>query len=172
MTLAIFAGGFGTAEAQHVHEPSMYAGQSDSGIAALSQEEYDALLAGAGMGLARAAELNHYPGPLHVLELADSLHLTSDQRTEVERIRAVMLERAVDLGARIVEAEREMDMRFRHGHADTAAIREATAAIAVLQGELRYTHLLAHIELKQLLEPDQIDAYDRLRGYAEPQRRP
>lgn len=150
----------------------MYASQTDSGIAALSQEEYDELLAGAGMGLARAAELNHYPGPLHVLELADSLHLTAEQRSEVERVRAAMLEAAIDLGRRIIEAEQEMDMRFQHGHADGEFVRQATASIAVLQGELRYTHLAAHIELKQLLEPDQIATYDRLRGYTPPERKP
>ena len=30
------------------------------------------------MGLALAAELNGYPGPLHVIELADSLRLTPE----------------------------------------------------------------------------------------------
>ncbi len=35
------------------------------------------------MGLALAAELNGYPGPAHVIELADSLELTEAQRTRI-----------------------------------------------------------------------------------------
>ena len=41
-------------------------------------------LAGAGMGYAKAAELNSYPGPMHVLELADRLGLTPDQQTKTK----------------------------------------------------------------------------------------
>jgi len=152
--------------AQHEHQHSPYADQNPSGIAALSAEELEALETGAGMGLARAAELNHYPGPLHVLELADSLVLTRDQRSEVERIRAGMLARAIELGGQVIEAERSLNTRFEHGHIDDAAVREATAAIGALQGELRYTHLAAHLAVKALLTPAQVETYDRLRGYS------
>jgi hypothetical protein len=40
---------------------------------ALSDQEVSALLDGHGAGFAKAAELNGYPGPMHVLELADRL---------------------------------------------------------------------------------------------------
>ena len=43
-----------------------YAGQQARSIKALDDAEIDTLLNGRGMGLARAAELNHYPGPKHV----------------------------------------------------------------------------------------------------------
>ena len=42
-------------------------------VNALSPDEVQQYLAGAGMGYAKAAELNHFPGPMHVLELADKL---------------------------------------------------------------------------------------------------
>ena len=42
-------------------------------IKALSDQQIADLGAGRGMGLALAAELNGYPGPSHVLELADKL---------------------------------------------------------------------------------------------------
>jgi hypothetical protein len=42
-------------------------------IKALSAEDITALNEGRGMGLAVPAELNAYPGPVHVLELADRL---------------------------------------------------------------------------------------------------
>src|SRR4051794_20423334 len=40
-------------------------------IKALSAEEVSQLERGGGLGHGRAAELNHYPGPGHVLDLAD-----------------------------------------------------------------------------------------------------
>jgi hypothetical protein len=53
-----------------------YAGQLTRSIKALSPEDIDELRKGAGMGLAKAAELNGYPGPLHVLALTTELRLT------------------------------------------------------------------------------------------------
>ena len=38
------------------------------------------------MSLALAAELNGYPGPLHVLELADRLGLSAEQRGKVQQL--------------------------------------------------------------------------------------
>jgi hypothetical protein len=42
------------------------------------------------MGLALAAELNGDPDPLHVLELADQLHLAVEQRRRVQRLYELM----------------------------------------------------------------------------------
>lgn len=38
------------------------------------------------MGFAKAAELNSYPGPKHVLDLGDRLKLTTQQRQQVQAI--------------------------------------------------------------------------------------
>ena len=57
-----------------------YAGMQTRGIKALSDSQIGDLQAGRGMSLALAAELNGYPGPLHVLELADKLGLSAEQR--------------------------------------------------------------------------------------------
>ena len=46
-----------------------YIGQESREITALAASEVIDLLADKGMGLARAAELKGYPGPMHVLEL-------------------------------------------------------------------------------------------------------
>ena len=56
-----------------------YAGQQGRDIKALSEQETADLLAGRGMGLAQAGELNHHPGPAHVLELKDRLALMPGQ---------------------------------------------------------------------------------------------
>jgi hypothetical protein len=45
-----------------------------------------ALLKGEGMGMAKAAELNGYPGPTHVLTLAKELALTESQLQQVTAI--------------------------------------------------------------------------------------
>ena len=65
---------------------SPYRGQETREIKALSAQEVSDLLAGKGMGFAKAAELNGYPGPKHVLELAGPLALTPEQ---VEGTRAI-----------------------------------------------------------------------------------
>ena len=67
-------------------ESSPYAGLEGRAIKALSEEEIADLLAGRGAGMALPAELNHYPGPKHVLELAANLRLTPDQQAETRRL--------------------------------------------------------------------------------------
>jgi len=54
-----------------------YAGMQTRPIKALSEQQVADLGAGRGTGLALAAELNGYPGPSHVLELADKLDLSA-----------------------------------------------------------------------------------------------
>src|SRR5258708_15865329 len=68
--------GFAPASAQE--QP--YAGYEQRPIKALSAQQISDLRAGRGMGLALAAELNGYPGPTHLLELADKLGLSGAQR--------------------------------------------------------------------------------------------
>jgi len=48
---------------------SPYAGEELNEIKSLSPVEINDLLQGNGMGFAKAAELNQYPGPRHVLEI-------------------------------------------------------------------------------------------------------
>ena len=62
-----------------------YAGQQARTIKALSDEDIAALRKGEGMGMAKAAELNGYPGPIHVLTLSSELKLTDSQRQQVCR---------------------------------------------------------------------------------------
>ena len=150
----------------HAEHVSEYAGQEGGDIPSLSQTEIDGLRGGAGMGLARAAELNHFPGPKHVLEMEVELELTPEQRDRVTRIREVMEREAIELGERIIEGERELGMRFRHGHIDETSLATELDRIADLRGDLRFVHLRAHLETARVLTAAQIDAYDTLRGYA------
>lgn len=55
-------------------------------IKALSAADVEGLRAGRGMSLALAAELNGYPGPLHVLERGGQLALSQSQRTATQEL--------------------------------------------------------------------------------------
>lgn len=171
LTVAVFLGAV-PARAQHEqHEghESPYAGMEGSEIPALTAQELEDLRSGAGMGFAKAAELNQYPGPRHVLEMAEALELTDEQRMEIEGIHAHMKARAIELGEAIIEAERTLDRRFEHGHIDDEALASATMEIAILYGRLRHTHLRAHLATRDVLGKGQIAEYDRLRGYEDEQ---
>ncbi|WP_019584021.1 Spy/CpxP family protein refolding chaperone [Thioalkalivibrio sp. ALE16] len=134
-------------------------------IKALSAQEIEDLLEGRGMGMALPAELHGYPGPMHVLEVADSLELTPEQRRETERLFAAMREQARDLGRRIVERERELDARFAEGGISSATIESLTVEIGELRGRLRHVHLSYHLEMDALLDAEQKARYREARGY-------
>jgi hypothetical protein len=72
----------GTAQAQHASS-SPYSGLEEWPIKALSDQQIADLRAGRGMGLALPAELNGYPGPIHVLELGDQLRLMPVSRQSI-----------------------------------------------------------------------------------------
>lgn len=144
---------------------SSYAGQEGREIKALSPQEIHSYRIGEGMGYAKAAELNHYPGPKHVLGFAKELGLSAEQVGRSEQIRARMHGEAVRLGNAIVEKERALDRLFAAGTATGETLAKAMKEIAALQGELRAAHLMAHIEMKQVLTPAQVSLYDTLRGY-------
>ena len=163
LSLVIFVLPLSVFAQQH---PFPYAGQESREIKALSDEDIRAYLNGLGMALAKAGELNHYPGPMHVLEFADQLKLTAAQRQRTEEIRKVMLDGAIPIGKRIVEKEAELDKLFASGVIDNTKLDAALADIGRLQGELRAVHLRAHLEQKRILTPEQVTKYDELRGYA------
>jgi len=145
---------------------SPYAGQQQRTIKALSDRDIEDLRAARGMGLAKAAELNSYPGPAHVLELATDLHLTDAQRAATQKIFETMRAKAVPLGTQIIAAEGELDRAFGQAQITPDELRTRLQAIAKLQAELRAVHLEAHIAQRTLLRPEQIARYDALRGYS------
>jgi hypothetical protein len=88
-----------TLAASTVFAQSPYSGLQTRSIKALSEQQVADLTAGRGMGLALAAELNGYPGPSHVLELADKLDLSAEQRARVQQLFASMKQEALPLGS-------------------------------------------------------------------------
>jgi hypothetical protein len=150
-----------------------YAGQQARQIKALSDEDITALRRGEGMGMAKAAELNGYPGPAHVLALARQLSLTDEQSRRVQLVFDRMSAAAKPLGDEVIAHERTLDQLFAVGRANHDSVAAEAASIGELQGRLHSVHLVAHLEMRTLLSSDQIATYLRLRGYgdgAEPSR--
>jgi Spy/CpxP family protein refolding chaperone len=142
-----------------------YAGMQARQIKALSEQQVSDLDAGRGMGLALAAELNGYPGPSHVLELADKLELNAGQRDRVKALFDSMKAEAQPLGSRLIAQEAELDRLFASRTVTPASLKASTAAIAATQGDLREAHLKYHLATADLLSPDQMRRYAELRGY-------
>src|SRR5688572_9181168 len=94
--------------AQHSHHAAPYAGQQSRDIKALSETEVKELLEGAGMGHAKPAELNRYPGPSHALEHAERLGLSATQRERLTELLQRHKAEARTLGAEVVRLEREL----------------------------------------------------------------
>jgi hypothetical protein len=74
-SIALTTGAFGQ---------SPYAGMQAQPIKALSDRQVADLKAGRGMGLAMPAELNGYPGPSHLLELAEQVGLSNAQSSAIK----------------------------------------------------------------------------------------
>jgi Spy/CpxP family protein refolding chaperone len=144
---------------------SPYAGQERWEIKSLSPDDLAQLRAGQGWGLAKAAELNGLPGPLHVLALRQQLDLGEVQASRIDVLYREMNEQARALGIRLIEQERRLDETFARGEMTPTLLRGMLTKIAKLRGELRFVHLNAHLAMMPLLRPEQIAQYNQLRGY-------
>jgi hypothetical protein len=142
-----------------------YAGMQTRSIKALSDQQISDLRSGRGMGLALAAELNGYPGPSHLLELADKLNLSEAQRNSTRTMFAAMKAETIPIGERLIAEEAALDKLFA-GHAITPEkLTAATSEIGETQAQLRAAHLKYHLWTVAMLQPSQIEQYSVLRGY-------
>ncbi|MCP3981180.1 MAG: periplasmic heavy metal sensor [bacterium] len=153
----------GIAAAQSTKSP--YAGEQSREIKSLSSQQVSLYMKGAGMGLAKAAELNRYPGPMHVLELDAELRLSDDQRAATEKLFHAVKDEARRLGAEIVELERELDGLFVAGEITETELTRRVTEIGKKQAELRLAHLRAHLKQRVVLTAEQTSRYVELRGY-------
>jgi len=148
------------------HARSPYAGEEGREIKALSAQRIDDLRAGRGMGYALAAELNGYPGPMHVLELADALGLDARQRSRVSTLVAEMRAEARAAGEALIASEARLDRLFADRKASPPALRALVQEAAAREAAVREAHLRYHLETAALLRPEQRERYQVLRGYA------
>lgn len=155
---------------QHGHgsvpTQSAYAGEEGRDIKSLSAADVAGLQAGAGMGYAKAAELNGYPGPMHVLEFATQLKLSEVQRQATAKLMADHKARARLMGVQMVVAEQALDKAFASKSVDASSVTQLTQRIGELQASLRAEHLQTHLAQTAMLSAEQIANYQALRGYA------
>jgi Spy/CpxP family protein refolding chaperone len=144
---------------------SPYVGFETRDVKTLSTERQEGLKRGAGLGYALAAEMNGYPGPRHVLELADQLGLDADQKSRVQRAFEKMRKDAITAGEALIASEAHLDRLFALKQVSYDRIDAQTAVAAGQEARLRAVHLKAHLEMAEILTPEQTESYNRLRGY-------
>lgn len=146
-------------------DQSPYAGEELRSIKSLSAKEIESLRRGDGIGFAKLAELNHFPGPKHVLDSSDDLGLSPQQLTNTQSLYEAMRSDAVAIGEKLLAAESRLDEEFEQGSIEPKSLKAALLEIGQLRAQLRYVHLNAHLAQAQLLTVEQIRHYDSLRGY-------
>ena len=145
---------------------SKYIGQERREIKSLSNDDIKELRAGAGWGLAKAAELNGLPGPKHILEMKKEIELTAEQERTVVALYNDMHKEAIALGHKLIEYEKELNSRFAQRNIDEKVLDQLLTNISETYKSLRYTHLSAHLKTPGILTEAQIKKYNKLRGYS------
>jgi Heavy-metal resistance len=163
LAVAAIALSLGTALAQS-QQP--YAGLQARAVKALSDQQIADLKAGRGMGLALAAELNGYPGPMHVLEHSNALGLSEAQRAKMQELIAAMKAEAIPIGERLIAQETHLDRQFAEKTITPAGLTAVLQEIGSTQAALRAAHLKYHLVTVDVLTPAQLRRYAELRGYA------
>lgn len=146
---------------------SNYTGEVDRVIKSLSAKDIEDLILGNGMGLAKAAELNGYPGPKHVLEMQEQLFLGKEQLTSINQIFEDMKSQAQSQGQKLISLEKELNDYFSNTTITNDTLETTLKKIAEAKSNLRYIHLSAHIKTTEILSKNQIKKYNQLRGYAD-----
>ncbi len=152
-------------EADHPHK-SKYAGEETREIKSLSETDIEELRNGKGWGLAKAAELNGVPGPVHLLEMKEEIDLNAKQIRAIEDIYNKMKQEAIPLGLELIELERDLNNHFANRTITADLLRQILQRISQVHRQLRYVHLSAHLDTPDILKSEQIDLYNKLRGYS------
>jgi hypothetical protein len=145
---------------------SDYTGEVDRVIKSLSANDIKDLTLGNGMGLAKAAELNGYPGPKHVLEMQEELLLEKEQLTSIKLIFEEMKSQARSQGKIFISLEKSLNDHFSNATITNDTLESTLKNISEAKNNLRYIHLSAHIKTTEILSKNQIKKYNQLRGYS------
>lgn len=153
------------AQDRHMDHTSTYAGQETRAVKSLSESDIEELKAGKGWGLAKPAELNGYPGPIHVLDMADEMNLSDEQKDEIEALYKSMQREAIAKGEAYIQKEKELDKYFQSRELNSGSLMVLLKEVGVARAELRFVHLSAHLQMMDLLTEEQVNHYNELRGY-------
>lgn len=148
---------------EHGAPPAAAATSAHSTAGYSAEERAAGLREGKGMGLAMPAEGNGYPGPRHVLELADQLNLTPDQRRRTQALFDDMRTDASRLGEQLLTQEAELYAIFRERRANAGLLESTARRIGETEALLKVAHLRAHLAMMEILSPAQVRQYVQLR---------
>lgn len=148
-------------------EASPYVDRAGDAIAGLTPEQVDDLRNARGMGYALPAELNGYPGPRHVLDLADDLGLDASQRDRMQALFDGMRQEAIPAGERVIAAHAALDALFAAGNATAGEVARLSHELGDAEADLRAIHLERHLDTMSVLTQHQVQQYQVLRGYAD-----
>lgn len=149
----------------HQNSNQPYADEQGRLISSLSASDVEQLKQGNGWGLAKPAEFNGYPGPAHIIELAESLDLTDEQLEAVKQSFTRMKRQAMALGNQLIEAEKALDEAFVSRRISQTELKHLLTEAEKVRAQLRGVHLTAHLEVTPLLNDEQKNRYAKLRGY-------
>lgn len=145
---------------------SSYLGEENRAIKSLSADDIKQLQQGKGWGLAKAAELNGMPGPAHLLQMKKEIALSPDQETQIRALFDDMETKAIPLGNKLIALEKNLNDAFASKSMSVDQLQQQLDEIAQVQKQLRFVHLVTHLQTPHILQPEQIAQYNRLRGYA------
>lgn len=145
---------------------SKYVGQENRKIKSLSLDDIKELKKGAGWGLAKAAELNGYPGPSHVLKMKEKINLSNQQEKKIETVFINMKEKAIILGNKLIRLEEKLNSEFIKKTITKIKLNKLVLEIEKIRAQLRLVHLNTHLQMPDILNPSQVDLYNKLRGYS------
>ena len=152
---------------EHGHSNTPYAGFEKREIKSLSEQDIEELRRGGGWGLALPAELNGRPGPAHVLELQEELSLSADQVAAISALFEEMKTAAIAAAERFIAAEAALSDAFAASELSETALHNLLAEAAEARAALRFIHLSQHLSTPELLNAEQIQRYNVLRGYSD-----
>lgn len=147
---------------------SKYVREETRIIKSLSPDDIAELKRGGGWGLAKAAELNGVPGPAHLLEMKEEIPLDAAQVSAITNIFRLMKTQAIEQGERLIALEQDLENHFQNRTITDAILRTSLANIAKARQDLRYIHLATHLKTPEILSEVQIEKYNELRGYSNP----
>ena len=148
------------------HHQSKYVGQENRSIKSLSDDDIKVLKKGGGWGFAKAAELNGYPGPSHLLQMKDKINLSKVQTEEIQATFNKMKEEAIILGNKLISLEEKLNNEFQNKTINQSKLNQYIDKIMSTRSQLRLVHLSTHLQTPTVLTPKQIKLYNHLRGYS------
>lgn len=144
---------------------SQYIGQEQRVIKSLSADAIKQLQAGKGWGLAKAAELNGMPGPVHILQMKNEIALTKKQEIEIKALFENMRAKAIPLGNKLIELEKQLNESFSNKTITRDMLKQQLLTISKTRMQLRFIHLETHLLTPAILTNEQVKKYNHLRGY-------